>query len=47
MLQLTMVYDFKTLMSPKCVPAMGGGATARDMKEPHLLSVSLMSSETC
>lgn len=25
MLQLTMVYDFKTLMSPKCVPAMGGG----------------------
>lgn len=25
MLQLTMVYDFKTLMSPKCVPVMGGG----------------------
>lgn len=45
MLQLTMVYDFKTLMSPKCAPALG--ATARDMKEPHLLLVSLMRSETC
>lgn len=40
-----MVYDFKALMSPNCAPVMV--ATARDMKESHLLLVSLMRSETC
>lgn len=45
MLQLTTVSDFQTLMSPKCAPDMGD--TARDVKESHLLSVSLMRSETC